>query len=103
MEQRLQIPSGKQKGRQWLVLSLVVVEQKLKMKFRLLDLDVSNDGMTSPPPTQEGVFCPSLPEFSLVPELWVVRTKLAGLEHFLPLLLEGRALTMILVLEGRLS
>ena len=87
-----------------MVLSLVVVEQKLKMKFRLLDLDVSNDGMTSPPPTQEGVFCPSLPEFSLVPEPWVVAyAELDGREHSLPLLLEGRALTMILVLEGRLS
>ena len=85
------------------MLSLVVVEQKLKMRFLLLDLDVSVDGMPSPPQAHAGVFCFSLPEFSLVPEPWVARTELDGLEHSLPVLLEGRALTVILVLEGRAS
>ena len=98
MEQRLQIPSGKQKGRQWLVLSLVVVEQKSKMRFRRLDLDVSPDGMTSPPATHAGVFCSSLPEFSLVPEPWFAWTEMDGLEHFLTLLLEDGALFLVLVL-----
>ena len=65
-----------------MALSLVVVEQRLKMRSRLLDLDVSNDGMTSLPPTQAGVSCPSWPEFSLVPEPWIASTEMDGLAHF---------------------
>ena len=68
-----------------MALLLVVVEQKLKMRSRLLDRDISNEmnGMNSSPPTQAGVSCPSWPEFSLGPEPWIASTEMDGLEHFL--------------------
>ena len=83
-----------------MALSLVVVEQRLKMRSRLLDRDVSNEmkGMNSSLLSQAGVFCSSWSEFSLVPEPWIASTEIDGLEHFLTVWLEDKVMLVILVL-----